>query len=123
MTEGSARGGVRFDMTINLGHIASVLMTVCAVVIGWMTMDARIAAAERDIKILQARDEVIAREGKEVAVGAETRLLTRITEQRAHMDQTQVRTADDIREIKTIMRDGFRDLDQKLERKVDKPGR
>jgi hypothetical protein len=34
-----------------------------------------------------------------------------------------VRTAEDIRDMKNMLRDGFRDLDQKLERKADKPGR
>lgn len=104
---------VRLDGSINLGHIISITMTLAAVVAGWVTLDARVATLERD----QRAQKIDAREA---VVSVETRLLTKITEQRASMDQTQVRTADDIREIKTLMRDGFRDLDQKLDRKSDK---
>ena len=75
------------------------------------------------LKELKAKDTDLSREGKDAVVNVETLLLRQITEQRAHIDQTAVRTAEDIREIKTLMRDGFRDLDQKLDRKADKPGR
>lgn len=109
-------GRVHLDPTINLGHIISVVLTLAAVVAGWATLDARVATLERDQRAnkTETRDSV---------VGAETRLMNRINDERARLDQTQVRTADDIREIKQIVRDGFRDLDQKLDRKMDKPGR
>jgi hypothetical protein len=72
----------------------------------------------------QAKDGARIERSIEPAISkVETTLMTRINDERARLDQTQVRTADDVREIKQIMRDGFRDLDSKLERKADKPGR
>ena len=103
---------IHFDPTINLGHLISAGVFLVTAGIGWATMNARVEALERE----DARQE-------KSVVSAETRLTTRINEERARLDQTSVRIADDIREIKTLMRDGFRDLDQKLDRKMDKPGR
>lgn len=105
-------GGVHFDPTINLGHILTATVFLVTATAGYVTLNARVSTLEA------ARIEA-----KDATVAIETRLLTRITEQRAAMDQTQVRTADDIREMKQIIRDGFRDLDAKLDRKMDKPGR
>lgn len=110
------RRGIHFDPTINLGHIAQIAMLVFVTAGAYFTLDSRVARLETEQRAIKV-------DHKEAVVGAETRLLTRITEQRAHMDQTQVRTADDVREIKALMRDGFRDLDAKLDRKMDKPGR
>lgn len=107
---------IAFDPTINLGHIITAVTFLVVSTAGYVTLDSRVGAIEREQRAERT-------DRREADVGAETRLLTRITETRAHMDQTQVRVADDIREIKTLMRDGFRDLDQKLERKSDKPGR
>jgi hypothetical protein len=103
---------VRFIPEINLGHLVSAGVFLVTAGVGWATLNSRVTTLED-----RAHDQ------KEAIVGVETRLLTRITEQRAAMDQTQVRTADDIREMKMLLRDGFRDLDQKLERKMDKPTR
>lgn len=108
--------GIRFIPEINLGHVATASVFLFTAGAAYVSLDSRVNTLERD-----ARIEKI--EHKEIVVGVETRLLARINEERARLDQTQVRVADDIREIKTIMRDGFRDLDQKLERKLDKPGR
>lgn len=104
--------GIHFDPTINLGHVMTATVFLVTATAGYVTLNSRVSALET------ARTDA-----KEAVVGVETRLLTRITEQRAAMDQTSVRTADDIREMKQIMRDGFRDLDAKLDRKMDKPGR
>lgn len=106
---------VRFDLTINLGHVLTATAFLISAALAYATLDARVSSLERDTRA-QKTDQ------KESVVNAETRLLTRINDERARLDQTQVRTSDDIREIKQIMRDGFRDLDQKLERKADKPG-
>jgi|LNAP01.1.fsa_nt_gb hypothetical protein len=107
---------VHFDPTINLGHVLTAATFLIAAAGAYATLDSRVSTLERDQRAQKL-------EQKETLSSTETRLLTKITEQRAHMDQTQVRVADDIREIKTLMRDGFRDLDQKLDRKADKPGR
>lgn len=110
----SIEGGhrVRFIPEINLGHLVSAAVFLITAGVAYATLNARVTTLED-----RARDQ------KEAVVSVETRLLTRITEQRAAMDQTQVRTADDIREMKQIMRDGFHDLDSKLDRKMDKPSR
>jgi hypothetical protein len=107
---------IRFVPEINLGHIVSASVFLVTTGIAWATMDQRVATLEREARLERA-------EHKEAVVNVETRMMARINEERARLDQTQVRTADDIREMKQIMRDGFRDLDQKLERKQDKPGR
>ena len=115
------RRGFHFDPTINLGHVLSASAFLVSVVFAYASLDARVTVVERDSRRGEERDAESGRITRELVVNAETRLLTKINEERARLDQTQVRTADDIREIKTIMRDGFRDLDQKLDRKSDKP--
>lgn len=105
-----------FDPTINLGHIITAGSMLIVGTAGFVNLDSRVVALERG-----QQEERTQR--RDMDIGIEGRMLTRITEQRAHMDQTQVRVADDIREIKQLMRDGFRDLDQKLDKKADRPGR
>lgn len=116
-------GRISFDPTINLGHIVSAGVFLITASGAWFAMDARVSTAERDVKSLQLKDVEQVRDHKEAVVSVENRLMSRINEERARLDQTQVRIADDIREIKTVIRDGFRDLDAKLDRKQDKPGR
>ena len=91
-----------FDPTINLGHILTAISFLVVGTAGYVALDGRVTNLER-------ADVVI-----------ESRLLREIAAQRVHMDQVQMRTADDIREIKSIVRDGFRDLDGKLEKKQEK---
>ena len=100
---------IHLDGSINFGHIVSVILTLTAIVAGWVTLDARVATLERDYRTQKVDIQA-------ATVAAEVRLQGRITE-------IQARTADDIREIKTMMREGFRDLDVKLDRKMDKPVR
>lgn len=116
MQNGRTGGRVHFDPTINLGHVLTVLTFLITATAGYVALDSRVANLERSQQEERAQR-------RESDVGIEARFMREVTQQRAHMDQTQVRIADDIREIKTIMRDGFRDFDQKLERKSDKPGR
>lgn len=103
---------IRFIPEINLGHIASASVFLVTAGIVYGTVNARITRLEDQVK-----------DSKENVVGVETRMLSRINEERARLDGTQAGVAYDIREIKQIMRDGFKDLDMKLERKQDKPGR
>lgn len=116
MSEGNGRFRVHWDPTINLGHMIGAAASVITIVAMWVSLDARVAQATRDIdkvdKDFKASDSRI-----------ELDLNRRIVETRQHVDTTAVRTAEDIKEIKTIIRDGFRDLDAKLDRKADKPGR
>lgn len=110
-----ARRGLKFDPTINLGHVLSAGVFLITTVVSWMSMDARVAQNTIELRRVETQ-------AREAGVRIETVLVDKINTERARMDQTQVRTADDIREIKTIMRDGFRELDTKLDRKTDKPG-
>ncbi len=121
--EEHAMRGPRFDPTINLGHILSAGVFLVSAGAAWMNMDARVSRTESAISDLRQRDSDQAKEAKDAVVTVENRFMREVTTQRAHMDQTQVRVADDIREIKTLMRDAFRDLDQKLDKKADRPGR
>lgn len=110
----------RFDPTVTLGHVMMTLGLILSAGAAWMNMDARVSRTESAIADLRQRDGEQAKDAKEAVVTVENRFMREVTTQRAHMDQTQVRVADDIREIKTLMRDGFRDLDQKLEKKQDR---
>lgn len=121
-----ANGGprrVHLDLTINLGHILSAGVFLISAASAWFSIDKRITLSETRVDALERRDVELVRDQKEQVVNVETRLLQEINRERARLDQTQVRTADDIREIKVIVRDGFRDLDGKLNDKVDKPRR
>lgn len=122
-TSTPTRRSFNFDPTINLGHILTASAFLVSTVFAYASLDARVTVVERDGKRGEERDAELSRAHRDLVVNAETRLLTKINDERARLDQTQVRTADDIREIKTIVRDGFRDLDAKLDRKTDKPGR
>ncbi len=116
MNEQSARRGIHFDPSFNLGQVVQIVTLILVAASAYFSLDNRVSVVERDQRSAKA-------DHKEMVVNAETRLLQEINRERARLDQTQVRTSDDIREIKVIVRDGFRDLDAKMERKVDKPGR
>lgn len=105
-----------FDPTINLGHVLTAASFLIVGTAGYVALDGRVGALERS-----HREEQSLRYTADQQV--ETRMMRELTLQRTHMDQVQVRTSEDIREIKSIVREGFRDLDSKLDRKSDKPGK
>lgn len=124
MSDTPAKSGrVHFDPTINLGHILTTVTFLVVAVTGWANIDSRVGNLEREANSLKAKDAEVVREAREAATNVENRLIREVTTQRVHTDQTQGRVADDIREIKTIVREGFRDLDAKLDKKADKLGR
>jgi hypothetical protein len=108
--------GPRFDPTINLGHILTAATFLVVGTSGYVALDGRVGTLER-----AHRDEQAVRLTSDQQI--EARIMREMTVQRAHVDQVQVRVADDIREIKSIVREGFRDLDGKLNQKIDKPGK
>lgn len=116
MPDSAARHGIRFDPTFNVGQVGQIAALVFMVGGLWATFDARTTQNKDEIKRVEVQ-------AVERAVSAENRLMREITTTQAGMNQTQVRTADDVREIKLMMRDGFKALEEKLDRKVDKPGR
>lgn len=115
-TPPNAKAGVRFDPVVNLGQVGTSLIVLGSMLAGYVQLTARVDQNSDAIKRVESQA------GRETG-RIETQLMTRINDERARLDQTQVRTADDIREMKTIVRDGFRDLDAKLDRKADKPAR
>ncbi len=102
-----------FDPTINLGHVLTALTFLVVGTAGYVALDGRVGNLER-----AHRDEQINRHASDTAV--ESRLATRINDERTRSEQGYQRVADDIREIKTTLREGFRDLDNKLEKKAEK---
>jgi hypothetical protein len=103
-----------FDPTINLGHVLTALTFLVVATTGYVALDARVGFLERSF-----REEQVRRVDGDN--GVESRLVFRITEHRNAMDSSQLRVFEDIREIKAIVREGFRDLDAKLEKKAEKP--
>ena len=109
---GITRNRVKFDPTVNLGHIMSAGVFLATTIAAWVSLDARIAQSAKDILRVEST-------ASRDTTRSETLLL--INEVQAEMNRTQVRTSDDVREIKQTIRDGFRDLDAKLGSKADKP--
>lgn len=107
---------VIFDPTINLGHVLTAATFLVVGTAGYVALDGRVGALERS-----HREEQSMRNSADAAI--EARLIREMTIQRAAMDQTTNKVAEDVREIKAIVREGFRDLDAKLDKKSDKPGR
>jgi hypothetical protein len=112
----AGRFRVNWDPTIKLGDAMSSVALLFGAGVVYATLDLRLAQNTKDIARLEA-------DFKTGDSRIELELGRRIVDVRQHVDATQVRTAEDIREIKNLMRDGFRDLDARLERKTDKPGR
>ncbi len=110
------RRGINFDPTINLGHIGTAAVFLVTTTAAWITLDARATRNADEIR----RVEVMT---KETIIRAELDLSRRITEQQSTMNKSEMNTAEGLREIKLLMRDGFKEIKDSLDRKVDKPGR
>jgi hypothetical protein len=110
------RAGVIFDRTINLGHVVTAAAFLITTGVAWAQTNARLERLERDVPDMKM-------DTRAADTRIELDLARRVVEVRQHVDATQVRMAEDLKDIKLIIRDGFRDLDAKLDRKVDKPNR
>jgi hypothetical protein len=110
------RGGVRFDATINLGHVLTAAASLITIVAGWMTLSSAQQQQRRDID--RNEQSILAAMPRVEAMRIEAVLVDKIAGVRANLDQTNIRTAGDIHEIKDIL---VR-IDEKLDRKADKPG-
>lgn len=111
-SNGNGRHRVRFDPTVNLGHVLTASAMLLAVVVGWRDLDARTAQNARDVLRIET-------DGKAATGKLELDLGRRIVDVRQYMNETQVTTNENVKEIKQLVRD----IDQKLDRKADKPGR
>jgi hypothetical protein len=52
----SSRAGVRFDPTINLGHIITFIGFILSLVVTWSTLDKRVVVLEESRKAQELRD-------------------------------------------------------------------
>jgi hypothetical protein len=108
---------LQFDMSINLGHVLTAATFLTSAVIGFASMDARITKTDESVRRIEEKEI----KGIEAKVqNVETRILSRISDERAMSQQLQSRVVEDIREMKIIVRDGFKNLDVKLDGKADK---
>ncbi len=120
VSNGNGRRGVKFDPTINLGHVLTALAFLFSTAAAWHTLNSQVAQNAKEIE--RVNRVVEAKADKEAMGKAEVELSRRIVEIHPKDDQTQVRIADDVRDMKVMMREGFRDLATRLDRKADKPG-
>lgn len=108
---------VRFDPTINLGHVGTAMIFLASTVAAWMSLSAR---ADLNDMALRRLDHVVEQKAdKEAAGKAEVELSRRIVEQQQNLNTQSVRIEQQFSEIKAML---LR-MDEKLDRKQDKPGR
>lgn len=108
---------IHFDPTINLGHVITATTFLVAAVGAYVTLKGDIATlaatdARHDKLIEQKVD-------REVLGRSELELSRRIVETQQSLTASTVSINEGFREVKGLLRD----LDQKLDRKADKPGR
>jgi hypothetical protein len=109
------RRGVHFDMTINLGHVMTAMTFLLVGAGGYFTAMARLDQHGRE---LERQGRVIeTKVDKEVVSRGEIELSRRIVEAQQNMNATVTGINEGFREVKGMLRD----LDQKLDRKADKP--
>lgn len=106
------RRRVNFDPTINLGHILTGSIFLISTVAAWVTMDARITAAEKDGKRIEAQ---ASREVGKV----EIQLIERIKINENALERFGLNYREDMRDIKALLAR----IEDKLDHKADKPGR
>ncbi len=102
---------VRFDPTINLGHILTGSLFLASTVAAWVTMDARITAAERDNRRVEMQF------GKDLPT-AEARLMDRIKINETANARFELNYREDLRDIKVSLTR----IEEKLDHKADKAG-
>lgn len=115
------RRGIHFVPEIKLGDFISGGLMLVSAGAAYATLRGDITTlAETDKRIEKALEQKI---DKEVAGKAELELSRRIVEQQQSNAAVTTRLHQDILEIKAMIRDLARDLDNRLDRKQDKPGR
>lgn len=107
-----ARRKVQFDLTINLGHVLTATAFLLSTVAGWVTLDARVTSAEKEAKRIEAQ-------GKENIARVESTLLDRIKTNETAAGKFEFNYREDMRDVKTLLTR----IEDKLDRKADKPAR
>lgn len=108
---------VHFDWTINLGHVLTATAFLLSTMAAWFSLNARVDQAGQAIVRLERAMEFKA--DKEAMGKAEVELSRRIVEQQQQHNAALGRIDEWFRELKSMIRD----VDRKLDNKVDKPGR
>lgn len=112
MTEETAKDHpLKFLNTIDLTQLGSTALTLLVAGGLYANATAQIGQNAKDISRVET-------DGKLQITHAETNLVDRINSQRVFADAAAIRTSEDIREIKALL---VR-MDEKLDRKADKPG-
>jgi hypothetical protein len=114
---GNGRRGVRFDPTINLGHILTAFAFLFSTLAAWFTLNARVDMASQAVVRLEKVIE--GKADKETASRGELELSRRIVETQQNQNSALVRIDAGFAELKTMLRD----VERKLDTKADKPGR
>jgi hypothetical protein len=114
---GNGRRRVRFDPTINLGHVLTAFAFLFSTLAAWFTLNARVDMAAQAIVRLERI--VDAKADKEATSRGEIELSRRVVEGQQNQHNALVRIDEGFKELKAMIRD----VDRKLDNKVDKPGR
>jgi hypothetical protein len=106
------RRGVTFDLTIRLDMVIGIIVALASVLSAYVSLQSQVGQHTTEL----ARIE---RQGNEADARIERVFMAKINDQRALVDQVNLTTAENIREIKGLLSK----IDDKLDRKADKPGR
>lgn len=105
------RRHIRFDPTINLGHIGSAGVFLIASLIAYINLDNRVQNQKGDV-------ERVDRDYREADKRIETVFMERVNDQKSLIANVSLTTATNISEIKaTMLR-----IEIELKNKADKPG-
>lgn len=108
---------VRFDWTINLGHVLTATMFLVSTMAAWFSLNSRVdMAAQAIVRLERVIDTKV---DKDVQAKGELELSRRIVESQSNQNTALIRIDEGFKELKSALRD----IDQKLDRKMDKPGR
>ncbi len=106
---------VRFDWTINLGHVLTALTFLASTMAAWFSLNSRVDMAAQ--AIVRLEKIIDAKADKEVVGKGEVELSRRIVESQANQNNALIRIDEGFKELKAMIRD----VDRKLDGKQDKP--
>lgn len=116
MTENHPAKRIHFDGTINLGHVLTASASLIMIVAGYVTLNT--AQQEQGRSIVRLETALATAMPRAEVVRIEAMLTGEISKQQAAYNQLNIRTAEDMREVRALLAR----IDDKLDRKADKPG-
>jgi hypothetical protein len=108
---------LQFDWTINLGHVLTASVFLISTMAAWFSLNSRVDMAAQAIVRLER--VIDAKADKDVVSRGELELSRRVVEAQQNQNTALIRIDEGFKELKGALRD----IDQKLDRKLDKPGR